>query len=409
MGLKWDIGKVDGAHHPNDDIVLATVNRRRADIARRGVLLLVCGVRPGHAGGRQAALLAADTLFNVFYDPASRIVAAGNALRAAFEDAAQFAQLDTAWQSALMPATASERETLPTLAQGANAQPEPASAQPERVSMIAAAAHQGIASIAHTGACRAFVWRKGRLSPVTSELSGPREIGFMQHKLASGDALLLVTDALLQAVGEQRVAKVLRQEKSTRRIVDALLGSAVQFEAPDGVSVAVLRYDSPVARAMLPVGLSLAVLVAAAALAVPLFAGNGIGEGGADEDGNSAGFAQWIQRLIPSFAFLAGEPTPTSTPSPTAAPSATTSPTLSPTLTNSPPPTPTPTATSTPTLTPSATATPTETPTPTATPTITPSVTATPTRRPVRRNTATPTAVVEEMQPTPAPDLPPPP
>jgi len=413
MALKWDIGKVDGAHHPNDDIVLATVNRRRADIARRGVLLLVCGAQPGHAGSRQAALLAADTLFNIFYDPASRIVATGNALRAAFENVAQFAQLNTTWQSVLVPATTSDRETPPTPAQGTHAQPDPASAQPERVSMIAAAAHQGIVSIAHTGACRAFVWRKGRLALLTAERSTAQDIGFAQHRLASGDTLLLVTDALLQAVGEQRVAKVLRQEKSTRRIVDALLGSAVQFEAPDGVSVAVLRYDSPVARVMLPVGLSLAALVAAAALAMALFAGNGIGQDGASEDGNSASFAQWMQRLIPSFTLLAGEATPTPTPSPTAAPSATLSPTVSPTLTSTPSPTPTPTATSTPTLTPSATATPTETPTPTATATITPSVTPTPTRRPVRRNTATPTAVVEEAQPTtqPAeqPPQPPPP
>ena len=410
MALKWDIGKVDGTHHPNDDIVLATVNRRRADIARRGVLLLVCGVHPDHVGSRQTALLAADTLFNIFYDPTSRIVATGDALRAAFENAAQFAQLDTTWQSVLVPATTSDREPPPTPAQGANAQPEPASSRSDRVSMIAAAAHQWIVSIAHTGACCAFVWRKGRLSPVATEFRDPQGIGFTQHRLESGDTLLLVTDALLQAVGEQRVTKVLRQEKSTRRIVDALLGSAVQFESPNGVSVAVLRYDSPVARVILPVGLSLAVLVAVAALAMALFAGSDIRGGGMGmgEDGNSDSFAQWVQRLIPSFTFLAGDPTPIPTPSPTAASSAPSSPTSLPTLTSTPLPTLTPTATSTPTLNPSATARPTETPTRIATPTITPSVTPTPTRRPVRRNTATPTAVVEETQPnTQPPEQPP--
>lgn len=407
MAWQWDIGKVDGAQHPNDDIVLATVNRRRADIARRGVLLLVCGVQPGHTGNRQAALLAADTIFNAFYDPASRIGAADNALRAAFTDAAQFAQLGARWQSALVPATASGRETPLPLTQADAARPEPASAESERVSMIAAAAHQGIVSIAHTGACHAFVWRKGRLSPVTSELPGPREIGFMQHKLASGDALLLVTDALLQAVGEQRVAKVLTQEKSTRRIVDGLLGSAVQFEVPNGVSMAVLRYDSPVARVMLPVGLSLAVLVVAAAIVMALFAGSGSREGDTGGNGNPASFVEWVQRLIPSFTFLAGEPTPT--PSPTVAPSATPNPTPSPAPTSTPLPTLSPTATSTsmPTLTPSATTTPTETPTPTATPTITLTVTPTPTRRPVRRNTATPTPAVEVPQPTAQPTEPP--
>lgn len=407
MGLKWDIGKVDGTHHPNEDIVLATVNRRRADIARRGVLLLVCGVPPRHAGSRQAALLAADTLFNIFYDPASRIVAAGNALHAAFEDAAQFAQLDTSWQSALVPATGSDRESSSVLTQGTDAQAGPAAAQPERVSMIAAAAHQGVVSIAHTGACHAFVWRKGRLSLVATQSPNSQEIGFTQHKLASGDTLLLVTDALLQAIGEQRIAKVLRQEKSTRRIVNDLLGSAVQFGTPSGVSVAVLRYDSPIARAMLPVGLSIVVLVAAATLATALLAGSSIGDGGASGESSSGSFAQWIQRLIPSFTWPAQEPTPTS--SPTVAPSATPNPIPSPTRTPPPTATPTATSTSTPTLTPTATATPTETPTPTTTPTLTPSVTPTPTRRPVRRNTATPTPLVEAAQPTAQPTEQPPP
>lgn len=308
MALTWDIGKVDGRQRPNDDIVLATLKKRRADIARRGVLLLVCGARPGDVAGRQAALLAADALFNAFYDPAGRIADSGEALQIAFRDAAQFARSDTARQLALTPATTDRPGVPPSPAAGP--------AQFEPLSMIAAAAHRGRVCIAHTGACHALLWRKGRLNPVTDALADARDIGFTRRPLRNGDILVLTTGALLQAVGEQRVVKVLRREKSTRRIVDALLGSATQFEAPDGVSVAVLRHVNPVARAALPVSLSLVTLAAAAVILMALFAGQGSGGG----DNRPASLMEWIERLLPSFILPGNELTPT--PSATVTPAA---------------------------------------------------------------------------------------
>ena len=373
MALKWDIGKIDGYHHPNEDIVLATVSSRRADIARRGVLLFVCGVDPARHGGQQAASTAADTLFDIYYDPENRASETRDVLSTAFGDALRNAQLDAAWRSVITPAAA---DRLAHLAEPP-VQTTQTTTNTAPIAMVAAAVHHGVAYIAHAGSGRAYVWHKGRLESLTADLGNSAGPGFVQHKLADRDRIVLCTDTLRQSVGEQRIAKVLKQERKTRHIVDNLLGSAAQFQTPDGVSVAALDYRSPASLAVLPVGLSLLLLIVAALAAVTVLAGSGNGDA---SDGGVGGF---LRRLVPSLSLLVNPATPTPTATATSLPTSTPTGTPSPTATATSTPTPTSTSTSTPT--PTATSTPTETPTPTATATITP------TRRPRPRRTATPT------------------
>jgi len=132
----------------------------------------------------------------------------------------------------------------------------------------------GTATIAHVGDSRVYLFRSGKLSPLTTDDTmlggmvqrgliteekvrthpmrnvlmqavGPQEtidVHVREDKLAAGDALLICSDGLHGFVAHEEIRRILDSRQSASNGAGMLIQAALATGAPDNVSAVVLKY-----------------------------------------------------------------------------------------------------------------------------------------------------------------------
>jgi PPM family protein phosphatase len=134
-----------------------------------------------------------------------------------------------------------------------------ASNDPERAGMgttvVGAWVGEHIASVAHVGDSRAYLWRNDRLEPLTRDHSFldsnmlVRVLGREPHvdvelaevPLQPGDYLLLCSDGLTRMVSEDVVAQAILRHRDPQRICDDLIETANRNGGSDNITVVVVE------------------------------------------------------------------------------------------------------------------------------------------------------------------------
>lgn len=115
-------------------------------------------------------------------------------------------------------------------------------------------------TLAHIGDCRAYLWRAGKLSRLTSEhvWEQPgmqhvlkRAMGLDQHlvmdysegDLQAGDQFLLLCDGVWAALNDRIIAEVLQAEREPTRVADSLVRAALRAGSQDNCSALCVRVD----------------------------------------------------------------------------------------------------------------------------------------------------------------------
>ena len=395
MPKHWDVAQIEGLQNQNDDAAWATESYRVANIAKSGVLMVLCDSRVTSGNNSNPCTIASSMLDSLYYsemaqedcDPEKILIGViRQALFTALYDLAY-------WQNAIGVRPDSTPSNVRTPARLDDA------ISGDTLTVIVAARYHNTLYVAYTGQNQAYLYHEGHLELLTMDPKIDSGVRYVTRQLAPNDRVMLCTQGFRQWVGESAIFDILKSNKQPSRAASALI-NAVPASKP-GATVAVGVMDNaPLVSAYLPSGWT----VAAALLVVVLGLSALLAFGPGSILQNSNALSPVLvspTALVPLTATLEpqdGTTLPisglisetviaTNTVTPTATASATPSRTL----------TPTRTPTKTPTVTP--TETPTETPTPTASPTLTPS----PTRR---RPTATPTPLPTATEtPTPEPTL----
>ena len=112
-----------------------------------------------------------------------------------------------------------------------------------------------IASVAHVGDSRAYLWRSHRLEPLTRDHSfmdshmlvrvlgrEPEvDVELTEVPLQPGDYLLLCSDGLTRMVPEDQVARAIVEHREPQRICDYLVAAANRNGGPDNITVVVVE------------------------------------------------------------------------------------------------------------------------------------------------------------------------
>lgn len=112
-----------------------------------------------------------------------------------------------------------------------------------------------IASVAHVGDSRAYLWHNDRLEPLTRDHSfmdshmlvrvlgrEPEvEVELTEVPLQPGDYLLLCSDGLTRMVPEDQVARAIVERREPQRICDDLIAAANRNGGTDNITVVVVE------------------------------------------------------------------------------------------------------------------------------------------------------------------------
>jgi serine/threonine protein phosphatase PrpC len=112
-----------------------------------------------------------------------------------------------------------------------------------------------IASVAHVGDSRAYLWHSERLEPLTRDHSFLEsnvlvrvlgrepdvEVELTEVPLQPGDYLLLCSDGLTRMVTEDQVARAIVEQRDPQRICDYLIAIANRNGGADNITVVVVE------------------------------------------------------------------------------------------------------------------------------------------------------------------------
>jgi hypothetical protein len=144
---------------------------------------------------------------------------------------------------------------------------------------------------------------------ITRSLGTPKNTpDFAMRDLRWGDRVLLCTDGLYEALDDAAIERILNQQHSAERAVNALMRAAMGNNTSDNVSVSVLNYGESVAAAGtgLPIKWIAAAIVGVLVLGLGGFAVSRLLSSGGDEPIGAA------EATVPSVSIAV----PTSTPPP---------------------------------------------------------------------------------------------
>ncbi|HQV26916.1 MAG TPA: protein phosphatase 2C domain-containing protein [Thermoflexales bacterium] len=274
LGLAWGKHTHQGPRAENQDAVIV-VGPRDPQIARKGVLLIVCDGVGGAQGGRRASEIASTTAYQAFYaDPSPDP-------RVSIESAIRKANAAVKEEAARNPAIASMATTIVvtvvvgnTLYVGhvgdSRAYLFHADGRNERITRDHSWVHEQVErgvlteEQAKENPMRSVITRSlGAASNNTSEQR--------QFTLAPGDAVLVCTDGLHGVVSDEQMRVILKRSPEPQRAAEALVATGLANKTTDNTTAAVLVVTAPLqAKSGAPIGLLLG--LGAAALAVALAA-----------------------------------------------------------------------------------------------------------------------------------------
>lgn len=222
-------------------------------------LFVVCDGMGGTAGGEVASRMAVDTIVDQLNGSAE--AALTDSSRA---DGDVFQQetnrLGQAVRHANAAIFAQARQSMSHAAMG--------------TTVVAAWVHDNVASVAHVGDSRAYLWHSDRLEPLTRDHSLVEEqvraglidrdkslqseqqnilfralgreqdveVDLSEVPLQSGDYLVLCSDGLTRIVPEPVMAKTIADLRDPRQICEALVAAANNGGGPDNITVVVVQF-----------------------------------------------------------------------------------------------------------------------------------------------------------------------
>jgi protein phosphatase len=175
-------------------------------------------------------------------------------------------QFDRPIDGAAVPAAAAERAFLPQTGRLAEAVRrsnqciyDRAGGDPQRAGMgttvVGVWIGEHIASVAHVGDSRAYLWHNDRLEPLTRDHSflesnvlvrvlgrEPEvDVELAEVPLQRGDYLLLCSDGLTRMVPEEEMARAIVEQREPQRICDRLVDAANGNGGADNITVVVVE------------------------------------------------------------------------------------------------------------------------------------------------------------------------
>ncbi len=249
VGAVTHLGRV---RPENEDHFAAYLPEDEEALTERGSLLVIADGMGGHAAGALASQIAVDTLLQEFYS-----TLLDRDVETALHDAYVAANRRVVAVSEERPETAGMGTTL-----------------------VAVAIRGADFWVANVGDSRAYLFRGGRLNPLTVDHTLAQEIlarnngaelGLadaaamsMGHQLTrcigideddaapdvargtlvAGDVLVLASDGLTGLVRDSEIAEILRIERSPSVAAHTLVATALQAGGPDNVTVLLARVDS---------------------------------------------------------------------------------------------------------------------------------------------------------------------
>jgi protein phosphatase len=202
-------------------------------------LFVVCDGMGGGPAGEVASQLAIDAIVQQFTGPGD-----GHAV-AAMQDERTF-----------LPQTSRLAEAVRRSNQCIY---DRASRDPQQAGMgttvVGAWVGEHIASVAHVGDSRAYLWRNDRLEALTRDHSflesnvlvrvlgrEPQvEVELTEVPLQRGDYLLLCSDGLTRMVTEDEMARAIEAQREPQRICDVLVAAANRSGGADNITVVVVE------------------------------------------------------------------------------------------------------------------------------------------------------------------------
>lgn len=263
------------------------VGPRDPQIARKGVLMIVCDGVGGAQGGRRASEIASNVAYQTFYaDPSPDP-------RVSIENAIRKANAAVKEEAARTPAIASMATTIVvtvvvgnTLFVGhvgdSRAYLFHADGRNERITRDHSWVHEQVErgvlteQQAKDNPMRSVITRSlGAASNNTSEQR--------QFTMAPGDVVLVCTDGLHGVVADDQMRAILKRNPDPQRAAEALVATGLSNKTTDNTTAAVLYATAPLqAKSGAPVGLlfALGAVALALALAAVLVLGRPSGGGG---------------------------------------------------------------------------------------------------------------------------------
>jgi PPM family protein phosphatase len=121
--------------------------------------------------------------------------------------------------------------------------------------IVGAWIRQHIASIAHVGDSRAYLWHRGRLEPLTSDHAleeggallralgreADVDVELQEVAVQPGDYLLLCSDGLTRLVPDAVLAEAIVELREPQRICDYLIGAANESGGTDNITIVVVE------------------------------------------------------------------------------------------------------------------------------------------------------------------------
>ncbi|MEO6061938.1 MAG: protein phosphatase 2C domain-containing protein [Thermoflexales bacterium] len=286
LGLAWGKHTHQGPRAENQDAVIVVVPRD-PQIARKGVLMIVCDGVGGAQGGRRASEIASTVAYQAFYadpnpDP-----------RMSIDNAIRKANAAVKEEAARNPAIASMATTIVvavvvgnTLFVGhvgdSRAYLFHADGRNERITRDHSWVHEQVERGVLTEAqakenpMRSVITRSlGAASNNTSEQR--------QFTLAPGDTVLVCTDGLHGVVSDDQMRAILKRNPQPQRAAEVLVETGLANKTTDNTTAAVLMASAPdQKKSSAPVGLlfALGAVALTIALAAVLVLGRTSGGGG---------------------------------------------------------------------------------------------------------------------------------
>ena len=151
--------------------------------------------------------------------------------------------------------------------------------------LVAARIDEGVCEVVWVGDSRAYLLRKGKLTPLTRDHSVVEELrtegvlseaeirsdpranqitrglgqdsaapSLSQVPLCRGDRIVLCSDGLHDQVSDSAIAKLARRKAGPNAAAEALLEAALESGGRDNISVIVVDYDGPTAPVAMRMG-----------------------------------------------------------------------------------------------------------------------------------------------------------
>ena len=203
-------------------------------------LFVVCDGIGGAPAGEVASQMAVDAILDRLHDDSE-------------EDAVASRDDEHAFMSHTSRLAAAVRRSNQSIYD--QAQRDPAQAQ-MGTTVVSAWIRQHIASVAHVGDSRAYLWHDERLEPLTEDHALAEHEGVLVRALGRepdvevdlrevpvqpGDYLLLCSDGLTRLVPEPVLAEAIVELREPQRICDYLIAAANESGGTDNITVVVVE------------------------------------------------------------------------------------------------------------------------------------------------------------------------